>query len=151
MAGAILDNITSPVCVVTARSGDKINGMSVAWIMQGAFDPPYVVVSIAPERYSYSMITGSKMFGVNILASDQIKLGKHFGFASGRNVDKFKKINHKLSKNKLPILENIYSYIECTLINIYNAGDHDLFIGDPIDRFTDDTKKPLIFRSSDYF
>ncbi|MFC1667319.1 flavin reductase family protein [Candidatus Omnitrophota bacterium] len=151
MAAEILDIITSPVTVVTVKSRDKVNGMTVAWIMQAAYNPSFIVVSIAPERYTHSLIKESMAFGVNILAEDQKSLGKHFGFTSGRNSDKFKDTKFHESKSGIPILEDIYAYIECRLIHIANAGDHDLFIGEVIEKVVDDTKAPLIFKSSDYF
>lgn len=151
MVAQILDIITSPVTVVTAKNADKINGMTVAWIMQAAYSPPFIAVSIAPERYTHSLIKGSKRFGVNILAEGQEGLGKHFGFTSGRNSDKFKGIKFHNSKSGLPMLDGVYAYIECRLVDIANAGDHDLFIGEVIENVADDTKRALIFKSSDYF
>jgi len=151
MQPEILDIVTSPVTVVTAKSGDKINGMTVAWIMQAAYSPSYVVVSIAPQRYTYTLIKESKAFGVNILADNQKKIGKLFGFASGKNVDKFKNIKYHTSRSGLPVLEDIYAYIECRLISIANAGDHDLFVGEAVEKIVDDKKKPLIFKASDFF
>jgi len=151
MSGEILDIITSPVCVVTAKSGSKINGMTVAWIMQAAYNPPFVAVSIAPERFTHSLIKESKIFGVNILSEGQRYLGRNFGLSSGRNIDKFTDVDFHNSKSGLPIFEDTYAYIECRLINILNAGDHDLFVGEVLERTVDETKKPLIFKSSDYF
>ena len=151
MAGQILDIVTSPVTVVTAKNGDKVNGMTVAWIMQAAFNPALIVVSIAPERYTYSLIKESKAFGVNILADNQKDLGRHFGFSSGRNSDKFKGVKFSNSKSGLPVLNDVYAYIECRLLSVSNAGDHDLFIGEVLEKSVDDKKRPLVFKSSDYF
>lgn len=151
MPGQIFDIITSPVAVVTTKSGDKINGMTIAWVMQAAYNPAFIVVSIAPERYTHSLIRESRVFGVNILADNQKDIGKHFGFSSGRNTDKFKGIKSHKSKSDLPVLDDVYAYIECRLVNIEKAGDHDLFIGEAIEKVVDDTKRALIFKSSDYF
>ncbi|NQV04047.1 MAG: flavin reductase [Candidatus Omnitrophica bacterium] len=151
MTGQILDIVTSPVTVVTVKNGDKVNGMTVAWIMQAAFNPALIVVSIAPERYTYSLIKESKVFGVNILADNQKDLGRHFGFSSGRNSDKFKGIKFSNSKSGLPVLSDAYAYIECKLISVSNAGDHDLFVGEALEKSVDNKKRPLVFKSSDYF
>lgn len=151
MPGEILDIITSPVAVVTTKSGDKTNGMTVAWVMQAAYNPAFVAISIAPERYTHSLIKKSKLFGVNILADDQRDIGKHFGFSSGRNADKFKGIKFHKSKSNLPVLDAIYAYIECRLVSIEKAGDHDLFIGEVVEKTVDNTKRPLIFKTKDYF
>ncbi len=151
MPAEILDIITSPVTVVTAKNGDKINGMTVAWIMQAAYNPTYIVVSIAPQRYTHTLIKESGLFGVNILAENQKDLGKKFGFTSGRNSDKFKGVKFHKSKSGLPILDNIYAYIECKLVAVTDAGDHDLFIGEVIEKSADTKKRPLIFKTLDFF
>ncbi|MFH1854367.1 MAG: flavin reductase family protein [Candidatus Omnitrophota bacterium] len=151
MAGQILDVITSPVTVITAKSGDKINGMTVAWIMQAACNPAYVVVSIAPERFTYSLIKESGLFGVNILSDNQNDIGKRFGFSSGRDSDKFKGIKFHNSRSGLPMLDAVKAYIECKVVNVAKSGDHDLFIGEVIYKEVDDSKRTLVFKSSDYF
>lgn len=151
MPGEILDIITSPVTVVTAALGDKINGMTLAWCMQAAYNPAFIAVSIAPERFTHSLIKESRIFGLNILADNQKGIGKHFGFTSGRNSDKFKGIKFRKSKSGLPVINDIYAYIECKLINVVNAGDHDLFIGEVAEKTADNTRRPLIFKSSEYF
>ena len=151
MSGEILDMVASPVTVVTTKSGDKINGMTVAWCMQAAHNPASVAISITPGRFSYSLIKESKVFCLNILSDNQKDLGKHFGFSSGRNSDKFKNIKFNKSKSGLPVLAGIYAYLDCKLTHIFNAGDHDLLVGEVMEKFVDESKKPLIFKSSDYF
>lgn len=151
MPGDILDIVTSPVTIVTARNKDRINGMTVAWIMQAAYNPACLAISIAPERFTHSLIKDSHLFGVNILADNQQSLGRHFGFASGRSTDKFKKIEYAKSKSGIPILKDIYAYIECKVVDFKNAGDHDLFIGRVSEKTVYNDKRPLIFKASDYF
>jgi len=151
MAGEILDVITSPVCVVTAKSKGRINGMTVAWIMQAAFNPPLIAVSIAPQRFTYGLIKESGSFGINILAENQKELGVHFGFSSGRDKDKFKKIDFHYSKAGLPIIDGVYAYLETKLVDMLKSGDHDLFIGELVGKIIDNSKRPLIFKASDYF
>lgn len=151
MAGQILDIITSPVTIVTVKSGNKVNGMTVAWIAQVAYNPAYIAVSIAPERYTHSLIKESGKFGVNILADNQQRIARHFGLASGRDSDKFDGVKFRESKAGLPILDDIKAYIECKVVDKIKAGDHDLFIGEVIYKTVDNSKKALLFKSSDYF
>jgi len=149
--GAILDMIVSSVAIITTKSGEKINGMTAAWVAQASFEPPLVVVSIAPERYTHQLITESKVFAVNILSEGQVKLGRKFGLKSGRDVDKFKGVDYVTKKTGSPILKDVYAYLDCELHKTCNAGDHTLFIGEVVEYKVWEGKKPLVFRTNDYF
>ena len=56
------------VYVVTTRVGDKINGMTAAWVSQVSLKPLLVMVSIAPPRYTHTLIQESGVFAINVLA-----------------------------------------------------------------------------------
>ena len=149
--GAILDMIVSSVAIITTKSGEKINGMTAAWVAQASFEPPLVVVSIAPERYTHQLIDESSVFAVNILSEGQVELGRKFGSKSGRDTDKFKDVNYVTKKTGSPILADIYAYLDCKLYKTYKAGDHTLFIGEVVEHKVFKDKKPLVFRTADYF
>ncbi len=84
MQEAAFTALVHGVYVVTTRVGDKVNGMTAAWVSQVSLKPLLVMVSIAPARYSHTLIQESGVFAINVLASDQAELAKRFGFKSGR-------------------------------------------------------------------
>ena len=55
------------VYVVTTRVGEKINGMTAAWVSQVSLKPLLVMVSIAPPRYTHTLIKESGIFAINVL------------------------------------------------------------------------------------
>lgn len=144
--------LSSGVYIVTARSGEKINGMTAAWATQVSFNPPMAAVSIAQQRFTYGLIKESGRFCLNALAEDGINLAKHFGFKSGRSFDKFKGIDYKATMSGLPVLAEAYAYIDCELVNMFDTGDHTLFIGSVSECVvTRQDAKPLIFAWPDFF
>jgi len=151
MAGAILDIIPSGVAVVSSKSGDKINGMTAAWVAQVSFDPPMVVVSVAPERYTHELIEESKVFAISILDENQIELGKLFGTKSGKNVDKFADIPYETRRTGAPIINNTAAFVECKVVDSVTAGDHTVFVGEVVDSGVLSDNSPLIFRTTDFF
>ena len=57
------------------------------------------------------------------------KIG-HFGFKSGRDVDKFKDVSYKLGSNGAPILlQKTVSCLEATVIDSIDVETHTVFIG----------------------
>jgi len=147
----ILDLITSPVSILTSKAGEKINGMTVAWVAQVSLSPTLLMVAISPERYTSELIHKSKVFAVNLLASGQIEIARHFGFSSGRMNDKFKDISYITKVTGCPVLKDIFGYLDCKVVSESAAGDHIVYVGEVLESQVFKSKAPLVFRSKDYF
>jgi flavin reductase (DIM6/NTAB) family NADH-FMN oxidoreductase RutF len=140
------------VYVITTRSGDRINGMTASWVSQVSLNPLLLMVSIAPARYSHDLIKESGVFAVNVLAADQVDLGKRFGFASGRQVDKFAGLETITAATGSPILPLAFAYFDARLVDMFPAGDHTLFVGEvAAAKILHPETRPLIFSKKDFF
>ncbi|HDD43580.1 MAG TPA: flavin reductase [Candidatus Desulfofervidus auxilii] len=134
------------VYVVTVKAEGRKNGMTAAWVSQVSFKPPLIMVSIAPARYTHGLIKSAGYFAINTLSEDQIEIAKHFGFKSGRKTDKLANLEHFEAGHGSPVLKDALAYIECKLVNTFEAGDHTLFIGEAIEgKVLKEGKQPLLF------
>jgi flavin reductase (DIM6/NTAB) family NADH-FMN oxidoreductase RutF len=140
------------VYVVTTRLGDKINGMTAAWVSQVSLKPLLLMVSIAPPRYSHDLIKESGIFAVNVLSAGQVDLAKRFGYKSGRKVDKFAGLEYTTAATGAPILPQACAYFDLKLVQTFSAGDHTLFVGEVADaKILHPEAAPLVFRKEDFF
>jgi flavin reductase (DIM6/NTAB) family NADH-FMN oxidoreductase RutF len=140
------------VYVVTTRLGEKINGMTAAWVAQVSLNPLLVMVSIAPSRYSHTLIKESGIFAINVLTAEQVELGKRFGYKSGRKIDKFAGLDYLAAGSGAPVLPQAYAYLDLKLVQTYTAGDHTLFVGEVMEaKILHPQSQPLIFKKSDFF
>ena len=58
----------------------------------------------------------------------------HFGFKSGREIDKFSEISYKLGVTGTPIaLKYSIAYLEAEVVSIVDVGTHTIFIGKIVD------------------
>ena len=152
MQELITKTVPTGISVVTVRSGDKINGMTAAWVTQVSFKPAMIAVSIAPQRYTHGLIKESGYFCINALPVESKNLAKHFGLKSGLKTDKFKGMRYTNALKGSPVLESAYAYLECEVVHAYEAGDHTLFIGTIIDSAElKENANPIIFRWNDFF
>jgi flavin reductase (DIM6/NTAB) family NADH-FMN oxidoreductase RutF len=152
MQELITRTVPTGVSVVTVRSGDKINGMAAAWITQVSLKPLMIAISIAPQRYTHSLIKECGYFCINALPVESMDVAKHFGFKSGRKTDKFKGVSYTNALKNSPVLESAFAYAECEVVHAYEVGDHTLFIGSVIDSAQlKEGASPLIFRWNDFF
>ena len=143
--------ILNGVFVITTAKGDAVNGMTAVWVARSSFKPPLLSIAIGKPRYSHDLIKESGVFALNILSEGQIAQGKHFGFKSGRNTDKFKDIEYTTSKTGSPILKDIAGYFDCRVFSSCDAGDHTIFVGEVVDAEAYENKPPLLFKHEDFF
>lgn len=121
------------VMLTCADLKGKANIITLAWTMPVSAEPPLLVVSISPKRYSYKIIKKTKEFVINIPTMKLVKETLFCGRRSGKEFDKFKetKLTPMPAKTvKAPIIKECIAHLECKLYKQIPAGDHTLFIGE---------------------
>lgn len=152
MQDIVFRSLTHGVYVVTTRSGDRVNGMTAAWVSQVSFSPLLLMVSIAPSRYSHDLIMKSRIFAINVLTSAQVDLGKRFGLQSGRKVDKFAGLSYITAATGSPILPQAQAYFDLNLVDTHSAGDHTLFVGEvAAAKILHPEEQPCLFIKENFF
>ncbi|MGB6872945.1 MAG: flavin reductase [Dehalococcoidia bacterium] len=127
-----LHNCSYGLYVISSRKGDSFNGQIANTVFQVTSDPPTIAVSINKQNLTHEFISESKVFTASILSQDTpLSFIGHFGFKSGREIDKLKDINYKLGETKAPIvLDHSLAYLEARVINQVDVGTHTIFIGE---------------------
>lgn len=144
--------ISHGVYIITVRTKERINGMTAAWVSQVSMNPLLLMASIAPARFTHDLIKESGYFAINVLDEDTQNYGAVFGFRSGRKTDKFQGISYFDAPGGSPVLNDALAYLECKVVDILQAGDHNLFIGEvAAAKLLKDDREPLIFHWDDYF
>ncbi len=121
--------------VLTARSGDRDNGCIINTLTQVTGNPCRVTIAVCKENHTCGMISAGGRFNISVLTEEAaFDVFKHFGFQSGREVDKFAAgIKFKRSPDGLAYLtEAVNSFLACRVINATDLGSHMLFLADVI-------------------
>lgn len=115
--------------VVCSRKGDKLNGQIANTVFQITSEPPTIAVSINKHNLTHEFIMESKVFTASVISQDApLSFVGHFGFKSGRDLDKFQSVNHKLGETKAPIvLDHTLAYLEAKVMQELD-GEHILFL-----------------------
>lgn len=116
--------------VVTCNDGKKDNGLIVNSVMQLTSTPLTIAVCISKENYSFEVIKNSKILNVNCLTENtSFEVFKHYGFQSGKNINKFENVTLTRTENGLIYLtENVNSVISLSVSESIDLGTHGMFI-----------------------
>ena len=143
-----LGRFATGVTVVTTRTpGGKLEGLTVNSFSSVSLDPPLVLWSLQRRAPSLPSFKEAGCFAVNVLATHQKKLCRHF---STPREDKFADVDHRLGQNGCPLVEGAIARFECRTENIIEAGDHLIFLG-RVERAMHRDGQPLIFSTGAFW
>jgi len=123
------------VLVTCVGKDGKANIITLAWSMPTSINPPMVVLSIAPKRYSHRLIEETGEFVVNVPTMKLVRKTLFCGRISGVECDKFKEARltaMPAKKVRPPIIKECVAHLECKLIQATPTGDHTLFVGEVV-------------------
>ncbi|MEO0249474.1 MAG: flavin reductase, partial [candidate division WOR-3 bacterium] len=117
--------------VVCAKKNGKFNGQIVNTVFQITSEPPTVSVSINKLNLTHEYIQAGKVFTVSVLREETpMTFIGHFGFRSGRDIDKLATVKYKIGVTGAPVVvENCLSYLECEVLGSMDVGTHTIFVG----------------------
>ena len=123
--------------VVTAREGEKDNGCVTNTVMQVTVSPNRITLAVNKQNYTHDMIKRTGKFNVSVL-SEQARFDtfKHWGFQSGKEVDKAVGITFSRADNGvIYITEGVNAVLCAQVCSEVELGTHTLFVADVTDAF----------------
>ena len=116
--------------VVTSNDGKKDNGLIVNTVTQLTDTPLRVAVNINKLNYSHDVIKKTGIMNVNCLNIEApFSIFQQFGFASGRDKDKFAGEEELRSENGLRVLNQYANaFISLKVDQYVDLGTHGMFI-----------------------
>lgn len=129
----VFRNLSYGVYVISSLDGSRPTGCIANSVMQITSSPATVALSMNHDNFTNSCISASGKFAVSILSeqSDPSLIG-HFGFQSGRTVNKFDTIPYE-TKDGLPIVTDTCSYFTCRVIDKMETSTHTVFLGEVVE------------------
>ena len=127
----VLFNIGYGLYVLTANENGKDNGCIINTVMQVTSDPLQIAIAVNKRNFTTAMIQNTKKFNISVLSENsKFEIFKHFGYQSGRDVDKFSNFfDTKRSPNGvLYITKDTNSYMSAYVKQEIDLGTHILFI-----------------------
>ena len=119
--------------VLTARDGAKDNGCIINTVTQLTDSPKRISIAVNKANLTHDMILKTGMFNVSVLSNDApFAMFQHYGFQSGRNVDKFADVQGMArSTNGVYYIPYCTSaFISAKVTQTVEFETHTLFIAD---------------------
>lgn len=122
--------------VLTAKEADKDNGCIINTAIQAASEPNQLSICVNKQNYTHDMVKRMGEFTVSVLSQNaDFELFKHFGFQSGRDVNKFENFTQcsRGTNGIYYITEGTNAYLSVKVKKTEDLGSHTMFIGEITD------------------
>ena len=119
--------------VLTARDGKKDNGCIINTAVQLTSSPCRISITVNKQNYTHDMIQRSDAFNLSVLTEEvPFKVFEHFGFQSGKTVDKFADCDdaNRTGNGILYLPKYTNAVISCAVVASVDCGTHTMFIAD---------------------
>ncbi|MGO4383417.1 flavin reductase [Specibacter sp. RAF43] len=144
----VLGQYPTGVVVITATDSGVPIGMTVGSFVSVSLDPPYV--AFLPDRNSSSwaaLKASGTQFCVNVLAAEQEEASR---LIATRKTDKFVGIDWTASRSGNPVIHGSIASIDCEIVSIAGAGDHEIVVARVVDLDVLSAAYPLLFFRGGY-
>ena len=123
--------LTYGLFVLTARHDGRDSGCIINTAGQVTSTPNRISIAVNKDNFTHDLVKASGKFNISILSEEaDFDLFRHFGFQSGRSVDKFDGFTDcRRSENGLYVVtRGTNGYISATVEQALDLGTHTLFI-----------------------
>ncbi|MDJ0675448.1 MAG: flavin reductase family protein [Calothrix sp. MO_167.B42] len=128
----MLRKIPHGLYICGVKDGEEVNGFTSSWLMQASFQPPLIVNCVRQDSKSHQMIKNSGVFAISFLEDGQKDLAQKFFKPMRRVADKFEDVEFYLGETGCPIISDSLGYVECTVVDAVEKGDHTVYVGEVI-------------------
>lgn len=122
--------------VLSAREGDKDNGCIINTAIQAASTPNQISICVNKANFTHDMVMNTGAFTVSVISEEaSFDLFKHFGFQTGREVNKFAEYSDcKRGENGIMyVTKGTNAFISVKVTKTEDLGSHTMFIGEITD------------------
>ncbi len=136
--------------VLTATDGTDYAAGGTNWLSQASFDPPLVMAGVKADSGAAAIIGRTGQFAVNVLAADQLDIGKAYFRSTEVEGDTIN--GHRFEpgpETGSPLIVETPYWFECNVTDTVERGDHTIFVGEVVNAGVRDSDAiPLLLRDT---
>ena len=127
----VLWTMPSGLYVVGSRAGDRRNAMTLNWATQVGADPKVLAIAVEKAAFTHELISESGAFSLCVIDREDRAIVRTFTKpvevdTAARTLNGFP---YHDGATGAPILDQAVAYVECTVSQAVEVGDHTLFLG----------------------
>ena len=121
--------LASGVVIVSVRTDAGYRGLTASTLVSVSVEPPLVLIALEHEAATRAAVVEDRRFNVSVLTRAHEFLAERFAGRAPAVDGAWKDVPHHLGSNGLPLIDGCAAWLECELLEVHAAGDHDICVG----------------------
>jgi 3-hydroxy-9,10-secoandrosta-1,3,5(10)-triene-9,17-dione monooxygenase reductase component len=138
----VLGHFCTGVTVITTADADGPAGFACQAFAALSLEPPLVLFCPALSSATWQRVARAGFFCANVLAASQREVARVFGAAGA---DKFAGVRWSPAQSGAPVLDGVLTWASCAVVDVHQAGDHLVVIGQVTELGDVRPDQPLLF------
>jgi len=123
-------HLVGGVSVITVGRGDETSGMTVTSVSSLSVEPASLIVSVNRGASSWPILQRERVFGINLLAADQLEVAERFAGKGGvKGAERFAGAEWRRRATGVPLLVGALAAFDCEVEDIIERHSHGIVIG----------------------
>jgi len=135
--------VAASVVVVSARLEAGFRGLTATSLISIAAEPPLILVALERPTLTRNAVVETKAFNVSVLTRSQEFIAERFAGRAPGVAAAWNEVPHHLGSNGIPLIDGCVAWLECKLMQVHEAGDHDLCVAE-VENAIKGSGEPLI-------
>ncbi len=144
----VMARYASGVVAITGSVDGAAVGFVVSSFFSVSLEPQLIGFCAAKSSSTWARLRPTGRFCVSVLASDQRSVSETLSRPS--TPAKYAAVDWQVSADGLPMIKGALAWIACDLVDVHEAGDHEVAIGQVRTMDIAREERPLIFYRSSY-
>ena len=145
---AAVGKFPTGVTIIATKHDNKLYGFTANSFVSVSLQPPLVSFCLHKVAKSLDAFLSSTYFAVSILSSKQANIAQHFAKSIS---EKFQSVQFDIGKkSRCPLIIDAVSWVECIKYDIFECGDHYIFIGKVVATKINNRDPSLLYFSKTY-
>jgi flavin reductase (DIM6/NTAB) family NADH-FMN oxidoreductase RutF len=150
-----IGRFSTGVSIVTASGPDGPAGMTTNAVTSASLEPLLLLVCFDHSSRTLDVVRESGRFAVNVLAVGHEELAAIFA-SKAAALEKFEAVTGQLpgfgwgESDGVPVLDSALAWLVCDVVELREAGDHTIGIGEVIGMFAGEDRAPLVWYAGQY-
>jgi flavin reductase (DIM6/NTAB) family NADH-FMN oxidoreductase RutF len=126
----VMARVPAGVVIVSALGEAGYRGLTASSLVSISVEPPMVLVGLEREAATRAAVAEGRAFNVSVLTRSQEFLADRFAGRAPAMDLRWEGVAHRLGANGIPLIEGCAAWLECRLVELHPAGDHDICVGE---------------------
>lgn len=142
----VLGHFATGVTIVAAGR-EAPCGMTANAFTSVSLDPPLILICVNRNAAVCKAVLDVGCFGVSMLSAEQEHVARYFADHSRpRGSSEFSAVGWSPGPaTGAPVLDGSLAWLDCSLANSYDGGDHEIFLGSVLASGSDPVSDALLF------